>query len=61
MTNADFDLLTEKDVAKLLRVSVFKLQRDRCRGIGIIYLRLGRMIRYRRSDVEAYISGATSK
>lgn len=60
-TDHRYDLLREKDVARILKVTVFKLQRDRCRGRGLPFLRLGRMIRYRRSDVQAYIDSQDPK
>lgn len=58
MTDPNYELLPEGAVAKLLNVSVYKLQRDRCRGTGIPFVRLGRMIRYRQSEVRAYVDGA---
>ena len=57
----DYELLTEGEVARLIRMSVYKLQRDRCNGKGIPYLRLGRSIRYRRSDVVAFIDRCTPR
>ena len=60
MNDPSYELLAEGAVAKLLSVSVYKLQRDRCRGVGIPFIRLGRMIRYRQSAVRRYIDGAAS-
>ncbi len=57
-----YTLLTEKDVARLIRMSVFKLQRDRSRGIGLPYLVVGgRSIRYRDIDVWAWIEAHIRK
>jgi hypothetical protein len=53
--SADTVLYREKEVARLLKVSVFKLQRDRCRGTGIPFIKFGRMIRYRKSAVDGFI------
>lgn len=40
-------------------VSARTLQRWRFVGIGPKFLKLGRMVRYRRSDLDAYIDGCT--
>lgn len=59
---ADYELLTEKEVARLIRMSVFKLQRDRSRGAGIPYLVLGkRSIRYLKTEVIAWIDTSRSE
>lgn len=59
---ADYELLTEKDVARILRMSVYKLQRDRSRGAGIPYLILGRRsVRYSKSAVWAWIDASRSE
>ncbi|GFO60943.1 hypothetical protein GMST_32680 [Geomonas silvestris] len=50
------ELLTTEQVAALLQMRVSTIQQWRWRGIGPSYARLGRTIRYRRSDVEAYIA-----
>lgn len=55
MDSAEYQLLAEGTVAKMLGVSVSKLQHDRCHRRGIPFIRLGRTIRYRLSDVCAYI------
>jgi len=57
-----YELLTEGEVARILRLSVFKLQQDRSKGRGLTYVRLGkRTIRYRRSDVCAFIDAAARR
>lgn len=48
-------LLTERDVAELLRVSVRTLQDYRCSGRGPIFIKIGRRIVYRQADVDAFI------
>ena len=45
-----------KDVAAWLNTTDGALSQLRFRNEGPAYLKLGRAIRYRRSDVEAYIS-----
>ena len=56
-------LLSSKEVAVLLGVSPSTLSRWRFEGDGPQYLKLGRgpkaIIRYRRSDVAAYLDGCS--
>ena len=49
-------LLTEKDVAQVTGRAVSTLQKDRCAGGGIPFVRLGRLVRYRECDVAAYLA-----
>jgi hypothetical protein len=49
-------LLTEKDVAQVIGRAVSTLQKDRCAGGGIPFIRLGRLVRYRGCDVAAYLA-----
>ncbi len=50
------DLLKEGDVARWTGLSIRTLQAYRVKGGGPVYIKLGgSAIRYRRSDVEAYI------
>jgi hypothetical protein len=48
-------LLTEKEAAAILRRSVSSLRRGRISGSGPNFIRLGRSIRYRLSDLQTYI------
>ncbi len=48
-------LLCEKQVARILGCSIHKLQKDRRIGSPIPYLKIGRSVRYRQIDVDAYI------
>ena len=52
---ADDVLLTEAEVAEMLRVSQRTVRRWRNEGSGPPALRVGRRIRYRRSAVEAWL------
>jgi predicted DNA-binding transcriptional regulator AlpA len=52
-------LLTEKEAALVLGVSVYTLQKWRLRRVGPRYVKLGRAIRYRMSDLLDFISGNT--
>ena len=49
-------LLTQSDVAKLLRLSERTLERLRLQGGGPLYVKAGRTVRYRESDIEAWVS-----
>lgn len=48
-------LLTERQVATLLEVSVKTLQGWRLKGGGPPFLKMGRLVRYLESDVEAFL------
>jgi hypothetical protein len=48
-------LLTENEAAELRRQSVRTLQAERLRGGGCPFVKLGRSVRYRLSDVQQYI------
>jgi len=52
-------LLMEVHAAKFLNLSVRTLQAWRLRGDGPAYVRAGRAIRYRRSDLVAWIDAST--
>lgn len=51
------ELLRAADVAKLLGIPVATLANWRASGKGPPYLRVGRHVRYRDADVEAWIAG----
>lgn len=54
--NTDSDgLLTEVAAADLLQLSNRTLQTWRCKGIGPTFIRAGRAIRYRRSDLIRWV------
>lgn len=48
-------LLSSKTVAKRIDMSEPSLARMRCEGTGPAYLKLGRSVKYRWSDVEAWL------
>ena len=57
--NYEFELLSEKEVAKIYKINVRTLQRERSLGIGMPYVKLGKRVRYKRGDVEKYIKHHT--
>lgn len=50
------NLLTIKEVAELLQVPTATLYNWRYRGEGPVGFRVGRYVRYRRQDVEAWLN-----
>jgi Helix-turn-helix domain len=54
-------LLTEIQAADLLRMSSRTLQAWRGQGVGPLFIRAGRAIRYRRSDVMSWATENTVK
>jgi predicted DNA-binding transcriptional regulator AlpA len=52
----DDALLTAAETAHLLRLSVRTLEANRLHGVGPRYVKLGRSVRYRLSDVLQHIS-----
>ena len=52
-------LLNEKEAAIFLGCSIYKMQRDRRKGSPIPYVKIGSSVKYRTSDLEAYINSRT--
>ena len=52
-------LLTEVAAARILKLSIRTLQAWRCRGIGPDFIRVGRAIRYRHSDLMDWLKHNT--
>lgn len=53
-------LLSDCDVEKLTGRARSTLQKDRVAGGGIPFVRIGRLVRYRQSDVKAYLGSLPS-
>jgi predicted DNA-binding transcriptional regulator AlpA len=49
-------LLTDRQVSEITGRARSSLQKDRVAGRSIPYVYVGRLVRYRLSDVEAYIA-----
>jgi predicted DNA-binding transcriptional regulator AlpA len=49
-------LLTDRQVSEITGRARSTLQKDRVAGGGIPYVYVGRLVRYRLSDVQAYIA-----
>jgi predicted DNA-binding transcriptional regulator AlpA len=54
-------LLSDRDVERITGRARSTLQKDRVGGNGIPFIRLGRLVRYRQSDVTAYLDGLPSR
>jgi excisionase family DNA binding protein len=48
-------LLTQRDAATLLRLSERTLERLRVTGGGPVFVKAGRLVRYRQADLENWI------
>lgn len=53
-------LMNEHDVARLTGLSVASVRRWRLRRVGPRYVKIGAAVRYRRSDIEAWLSSRPS-
>jgi predicted DNA-binding transcriptional regulator AlpA len=54
-------LLSDRDVEKITGRARSTLQKDRVSGSGIPFVRIGRLVRYRQSDVRAYIDALPAR
>jgi excisionase family DNA binding protein len=48
-------LLTQREAARLLKLSERTLERLRVTGTGPSYIKAGRSVRYREADLEAWV------
>lgn len=49
-------VVDQKRCAELVGVSVRKIEADRIKGNGIPYLKIGRAVRYKMSDIQEYMN-----
>ena len=52
-------LLSEKEVEKLYGLQSRTLQRERYLGVGIPYVKIGKRVRYKNTDIEQHIDQHT--
>ncbi len=57
----DDKIFTPKQLAKYLETSVSALSQYRALGIGPVYLKIRRMMRYRLSDVDEWLRQKASR
>ena len=53
-------VMTVKQAAEYLGLAVSTLNKWRCHGGGPVFIKMGRAVRYRVEDLEAYISYSSS-
>lgn len=58
-TTGDNDLLDQAQVAQMIFMSEAWLEKKRCAGGGIAFVKVGSNVRYRRKDVIDYINRRT--
>ena len=51
----DWALFSQETVAAIRDCSLATLERDRWIGIGIPFIKMGRLVRYRKSDIRAWL------
>jgi predicted DNA-binding transcriptional regulator AlpA len=54
-------LLSDKDVERITGRARSTLQKDRLVGRGIRFVRIGRLVRYRQSDVAAFLDALPAR
>lgn len=54
-------LMRQSEVAELIGMSEAWLEQCRFRGCGINYIKVGRSVRYRKSDVDDFLMKQTTK
>ena len=52
---SDNKLLSDKEMNLIYGFSVKTLQNHRCQRTGMPYIKIGRMVRYRKKDVDHYL------
>lgn len=52
-------LQSAKQIASVLKISEVTLARMRCEGSGPAYVKLGRSVKYRPSDIETWLKACT--
>ena len=54
-------LLSDREVSHIVGRARSTLQKDRVNGTGIPFVRLGALVRYRVSDLDAYLAALPSR
>lgn len=52
----DATLFSQQTLAAVLNCSLATLERDRWAGNGVPFVKLGRLVRYRKSDIQKWIA-----
>lgn len=51
----DWVLFSQETVAAIRACSLATIERDRWIGIGVPFIKMGRLVRYRKSDIRAWL------
>lgn len=51
----DWALFSQETIAAIRDCSLATLERDRWIGIGVPFIKMGRLVRYRKSDIRAWL------
>jgi len=51
----DWAVFSQETVAAIRDCSLATLERDRWQGIGIPFIKMGRLVRYRKSDIRLWL------
>jgi len=54
-------LIDDRELSAIIGRKRSTIQKDRLYGTGIPYVRIGRLVRYRLSDVNAYLAGLPTR
>jgi hypothetical protein len=57
MSNQDTEFMRTTEAARYLRVSHAFLETARCEGKGPLFVKLGRVVVYRKADLDAFAEG----
>ena len=61
LTNAVDRLLDTREVSELIGRAESTLEKDRLVGTGIPFVRIGRLVRYRQTDVIGYLAALPTR
>ena len=53
----DWALFSQETVAAIRDCSLATLERDRWAGNGVPFIKMGRLVRYRKSDIRVWLEG----
>lgn len=53
----DWTLFSQETVAAIRDCSLATLERDRWAGTGLRFVKMGRLVRYRKSEIRAWLEG----
>ena len=57
----DWAFFNQQTVAAIRGCSLATMERDRWAGIGVPFVKMGHLVRYRKSDIHAWLEGHVSQ